>query len=53
MIDKDVMEKEYIELVKEIKNDFPNIMLPSMGLMDDIFLVDINSKDFVINNEEV
>ena len=47
------VEKKYEELVKELKKDLPNIVLPSMGIFDDSEYLNINGKDFVIGNKEV
>ena len=43
--------KEYIELINEIKKELPNIVLPSMGIFEEIKQLDIDSKDFLINGE--
>lgn len=48
-----VLEKEYEELIADIKKELPNIVLPSMGMLDEIGYVDINGKDFVMSNKEV
>ena len=48
------LEKEYEELILEIKKDLPNIVLPSMGVLDEVSHIDIKSKDFIVSsNEEV
>lgn len=47
------IEKEYEELVREIKKELPNLILPSMGMFEEISGVDINGKDFLIGNKEV
>ena len=43
---------EYKELVEEIKKELPNIVLPSMGLYDEVDKIVIDNSDF-IGNEEV
>ena len=43
---------EYKDLVEEIKKELPNIVLPSMGMFDEVDKIVINSNDF-IGNEEV
>lgn len=43
--------KEYIELINEIKKELPNIVLPSMGIFEEIKQLNIDSKDFLINGE--
>lgn len=48
------LEIEYDKLVLEIKKDLPNIVLPSMGMLDDVGRVEIDGKDYIIsgNNKE-
>lgn len=43
--------KEYIELINQIKKELPNIVLPSMGIFEEIKQLNIDSKDFLINGE--
>ena len=43
--------KEYIELINQIKKELPNIVLPSMGIFEEIKQLNIDSKDFLINRE--
>ena len=43
---------EYKDLVEEIKKELPNIVLPSMGMFDEVDKIVINNSDF-IDNEEV
>ena len=43
--------KECIELVNEIKKEMPNIILPSLGMYDEVNKLDINGKDFLKNND--
>ncbi|MBQ8681329.1 MAG: hypothetical protein IJ509_00235 [Bacilli bacterium] len=50
---KEIVSKEYEELVKELKQELPNIVLPSMGMLDDVEVVDINGKDYIMSDEEV
>lgn len=45
-----VIEKEYEELVIELKKELPNIVLPSMGRLEDSQHIDINGKDFVVSD---
>lgn len=45
-------EVEYKNLVEEIKKELPNIVLPSMGMFDEVDKIVINNSDF-IGNEEV
>ena len=45
--------KDYEKLIKEIKEALPNIVLPSMGIFEEIGHLDINSKEFFMNNKEV
>lgn len=44
------VQKEYEELVKRLREELPNIILPSMGMLDDTLLVDIDGKDYIIND---
>ena len=43
------------DLVREIKEKLPNIVLPSMGMFDDSELIDIDGKKFILkdNDKEV
>ena len=43
---------EYKSLVEEIKKELPNIVLPSMGMFDEVDKIVINNSEFV-GNEEV
>lgn len=45
-------EVEYKNLVEEIKKELPNIVLPSMGMYDEVDKIVIDNSDF-IGNEEV
>lgn len=47
------LNEDCLELIEEIKKELPNIVLPSMGLIDDVECIDIDGKNFIINNEEV
>lgn len=47
------VDKEYEELVLKLKEELPNIILPSMGMLEDIDSIDIDGKDFVIGDKEV
>lgn len=42
---------EYKELVEEIKKELPNIVLPAMGMFDEVDKIVINNSDFVSNEE--
>lgn len=44
------VQKEYEELVKRLREELPNIILPSIGMLDDTLLVDIDGKDYIIND---
>ena len=44
------MENEYIEILKEIRKELPNIVLPSMGMLEDIEQVKLNGKDYIISD---
>ena len=45
-------EKSYIELLKEVQKENPNLILPSMGMLEDQDKVDINGKDYIKNEVE-
>lgn len=45
------INKEYQELVTEIKKELPNIVFPAMGMFTEISKIDIDGKDFLIRNE--
>ena len=49
----DIMNKDYEELILEIKKELPGIVLPSMGILEEIGYLDIEGKEFVIGNKEV
>ena len=42
---------EYKELVEEIKKELPNLVLPALGMFDDVDKIVINNSDFVSNEE--
>lgn len=46
----DDVQKEYEKLVSEIKKELPNIVLPSMGMLDDSIIIDIDGKNFIVND---
>ena len=50
---KDVTHSEYEKLILEIKKELPNIVLPSMGMLEEIDCLNIEGKEFVIGNKEV
>lgn len=45
--------REYEELVAEIRKELPNIVFPSMGKFDEVGSIDINGKDFIVVNQTV
>ena len=52
----EVISKEYEKLVSELKKDLPNIVLPSMGMLNDVEKIDIDGSNYIIkgsNYEEV
>ena len=51
--DSNRLDNEYEVLIAEIKKELPNIIFPSMGMLDEVGYVDINGKDFIMGNEEV
>lgn len=48
--EKRIKIERYEDLVLKVKKELPNIILPSMGLLDDIKLVNVNGKDYVVND---
>lgn len=49
---KSLVNQEYDELVLEIKKELPNIILPSMGMLDDVGRVEIDGKDYIISDSD-
>lgn len=45
-----LVEQRYDELVLELKKELPNIVLPSMGMLDDVGRVEIDGKDYIISD---
>ena len=45
------VQKEYDELVNELKKNLPNIILPSMGMLDEIGQINIDGKKYIVNND--
>lgn len=45
-------EETYINFLKKIKDELPNINIPSMGIMEEEKEVDINIKEFMKDNGE-
>ena len=48
---KDKEIKTYIEILKEANKEMPNIVLPSMGIVDNEKKVDVNAKDYLIKKD--
>lgn len=44
-------EKGYFDCVKEIQKEMPNIILPSMGMLDNEEKIDINGADYIKSEE--
>lgn len=44
------VQKEYEELVKNLREELPNIILPSMGMLDDVGRIEIDGKKFIITD---
>lgn len=40
-------DKSYIEMLKEIQKENPNLILPSMGMIDNENRVEVNGKDYI------
>lgn len=47
-----VDEKNYITVLKEAQSKIPNIILPSMGLIDNTKKIEINGKDYLNSIKE-
>ena len=47
----EIEKKKYEELVKELREKLPNIILPSMGMHDDISPVGFDGKNYIRNND--
>ena len=45
------INKEYLDLINDIKKELPNIILPSMGMFDEVSRLDIDGKEFLISND--
>ena len=43
--------KSYIDILKEASEELPNLVLPSMGIIDNEEKVDIDVKDYFINKD--
>ena len=40
--------KSYIDIIKEASEKIPNLILPSMGIIDNEKKIDIDAKDYLI-----
>lgn len=49
---KEEKEKNYMELLEETQKKMPNIILPSMGMIDNEIHVEINGKDYIKKSNE-
>jgi len=45
---KDIVYDEYEKLILEIKKELPNIVLPSMGMLEEVGSLSIEGKEFII-----
>ena len=43
----DKEEKSIIKELEEIQNNLPNIIIPSMGMLEDNNKIDINNEEFI------
>lgn len=50
--EKDNVEKNYIELLEEAQKKLPNIILPSMGMLENEDHIDINGNDYIKKSSE-
>lgn len=44
-------EKSYFDYMKEIQKEMPNIILPSMGMLDNEKGIEINGMDYIKNSD--
>ena len=51
-MDSSYNEEDYLEMLKKLQESMPNIILPTMGLIDNDTKVDINSSDFFKESKE-
>ena len=52
-MDKDkTKEENYIKVLTEAQSELPNIILPSMGLINNIKDIQINGKDYLNSSKE-
>lgn len=47
----EIASKEYEELVKELREKLPNIILPSMEMNNDVLPVNIDGKNYIRNSD--
>ena len=48
---KEEETKTYIDILKEATKSLPNIVLPSMGIIDNEKKIDIEAKDYFIKKD--
>lgn len=46
-----INNEEYEKIVSKIKNKFPDIVLPSMGMINNEEVIDIKGEDYIISTE--
>lgn len=44
--------QNYIQILTEAKKNMPNLVLPSMGMIDNDIKVNIDGKDYIGKNEK-
>ena len=49
----DDKDKSYIKILEEAQKKIPNIILPSMGIIDNEKKIDINGKDYIKKDNNV
>ena len=49
---KDVEMKSYIDILNDALKELPNIVLPSMGMIDNEEKVDIDGMDYFIKDSD-
>ncbi len=46
-------DKSYIKILEEAQKKIPNVVLPSMGIINNEVKVNIDGKDYVKNSDNV
>ena len=49
---KEEEDKSYIDIINNAKKEMPNIVLPSMGIVDEEEKVDIDIENYFIKDDQ-